>query len=214
MIALISFSLSLEIVFGIPWFIFIYVISLLGGSLLSLYIHRNHGDYRALGASGAISGIVLSSIILFPESKISFIFIPIGFSSWIFGLLFILISIFGIKSQTDNIGHEAHLGGALTGVLATLLLKPSIIQQNWWIILLVLVPTVLFLLLIIYRPEVLLIQNYWGIDKKTVAKKSKSTNTVSKEATLNQLLDKIKKKGIKSLSKKERDLLDKLKNDL
>ena len=107
MIALISFSLSLEIVFGIPWFIFIYVISLLGGSLLSLYIHRNHGDYRALGASGAISGIVLSSIILFPDSKISFIFIPIGFSSWIFGLLFILISIFGIKSQTDNIGHEA-----------------------------------------------------------------------------------------------------------
>lgn len=216
MIALMSFSFSLELVFGIPKFIFIYVCSLIGGSLLALYIHRNHGDYSALGASGAISGIVLSSVMLFPESKISLILIPIEFSSWVFGLLFIVISIFGIKSQADNIGHEAHLGGALAGVLATLSLEPSLIWTNWWVILMILVPILLFLALIINRPEVLLIDNYWGFRNQTNKKKTKPiiSPTKEKEQTLNFLLDKIRKEGMDSLSKKERNLLDQLKDEL
>ena len=64
MIALMSFSWSLELLFGYWKLLFIYFASLIGGNLLALFIHRNHGDYRAVGASGAISGVIFSSIIL------------------------------------------------------------------------------------------------------------------------------------------------------
>lgn len=207
MIALIGFSLSLEMEMGWFKYILIYAASLIGGNLLALYVHRNHGDYTALGASGAISGIVLSSIILYPQGQISMIILPLEFPSWLFALLFVVISIFGIKSQRDNIGHEAHLGGALVGILVTLLLKPSIIIPHWWIILLVLVPTVLFLVLIIKKPEVMLIDKYWGVDASAVRRSFQKKE--EPEVSLDYLLDKIRKKGIDSLTKRERELLDK-----
>ena len=81
MIALLSFSYTLEQLFGTGKFLGLYFASLLGGNLLALFIHRNHGDYRAAGASGAISGVIFSSIILFPDSCLSFILLPISIKS-------------------------------------------------------------------------------------------------------------------------------------
>lgn len=214
MIALVSFSVVLEYKFGIKNYLLIYFFSLVGGNLLALFIHRNHGDYRAVGASGAISGIVLSSVVLYPESTMSLILIPIEFSSWILGVLFILVSIFGIKTQRDNIGHEAHLGGALIGVLMTLFIDPKIFIENWWIVLLILIPTLSFLLLIIKKPEILLIDNYWGVNFPKKSSSSFREQQFEKEMTLNELLDKIKNKGIQSLTKKEKKRLEQLKDDL
>jgi membrane associated rhomboid family serine protease len=206
MLALIGFSFSLEMEMGWWKFILIYASSLLGGSLLSLYIHRLHGDYRALGASGAISGIVLSSIILYPEGQISLVLLPLEMPSWLFAIFFVLISIFGIKSQEGLIGHDAHLGGALTGVLVTLLLKPSAIITQWWIILLVVLPTLAFLILIVRKPEVMMINNYWWVERSSL--RSPLRKQEEPEETLDYLLDKIRKKGLDSLTKKERDRLD------
>ena len=168
MLALMAFSISIESILGTVSYLIIYFLSLIGGNLFALYIHRNHGDYTAVGASGAISGIVLASIIMFPSEQISFILIPIEIKNWLFALLFILISILGIKSQQGNIGHEAHLGGAIIGVLSTLIIKPSIFVQNWWIVLIILIPTVSFLILLIRSPNMLLIANYWGGDIESV----------------------------------------------
>lgn len=214
MIALVSFSVVLEYKFGIKNYLLIYFFSLIGGNLLALFIHRNHGDYRAVGASGAISGIVLSSVVLYPESTMSLILIPIEFSSWILGLLFILVSIFGIKTQRDNIGHEAHLGGALIGVLMTLFIDPKIFLENWWIVLLILIPIFSFLMLIVKKPEILLIDNYWGVNFPKKSTKSYLEQQFEQEMTLNELLDKIKHKGIHSLTKKEKKRLEQLKDDL
>lgn len=212
MIALMAFSWSLESTLGIPKFLVIYLGSLLGGNLLALYTHRNHADYRAVGASGAISGVVFSAIILYPEIEISLILIPIGIKSWLFGILFIVISVFGIKAQSDNIGHDAHLGGAVTGILLTILLRPSILLTNWWIILLLLLPTVAFLILIVRNPAVLLIDNYWGEDIRRMRqpKGPKKDQKVS----LDYLLDKIRHEGLDSLSKQERKLLEKYKDEM
>ena len=130
----------------------------IGGSLLALYIHKMHGDYRALGASGAISGVVFASIILFPEQDISFIFLPeVGIRAWVFGLFFIIVSIFGIKSKGGIIGHEAHLGGAIIGGLLALVLKPAGVQINWFIVAALLLPTIAFLILIARNPAVLML---------------------------------------------------------
>jgi len=218
MIALLSFSWSLELLFGYGKFALLYFISLLGGSLLALFIHRNHGDYSAIGASGAVSGVVFASVVLFPEGSIGFVILPFEMPSWVFGLLFLLISIFGIKSQTGNIGHEAHLGGAITGVLATLVIEPSVIWDNWWIILAILVPTTAFLVLIVRNPSVLMIDNYWGETVNTFSEQTgfskRQKSRAEKEAELDNLLEKIRTKGINSLSKKERQRLDELRKEL
>jgi len=183
-----GFSYSLEYVFGMANFALIYFASLIGGSLLALYFHRNHGDYRALGASGAVSGVVMASIVLFPEGEIGFILIPIGIKSWIFGAAYILISIFGIKTQAGNIGHDAHLGGAIVGTLMVCALRPELAVENWWIVLLILVPCAIFLYLVVKNPAILFIDGYWGEEVHTL-KTYKMPK--KKKASLDELLDKI-----------------------
>ncbi|MFN7117913.1 MAG: rhomboid family intramembrane serine protease [Saprospiraceae bacterium] len=214
MMALLSFSFSLEFMFGTGRFLLLYFASMIGGSLLALFIHRNHGDYRALGASGAISGVIFSSIVLFPESKIGFVILPFEMKSWIFGVLYMLISILGIKSQRDNIGHEAHLGGAIIGVVLTLIFYPTLALEHWWVVLLILLPVTAFLILIVRNPAVLMIDKYWGENvemlKNWKPKPSDPNRKLSQEEELDALLDKINKYGINSLSKKEKDRLKEL----
>lgn len=213
LIALLSFSKEIEMLFGIGNYMVLYFVSLIGGNLLSLYIHRNHGDYRALGASGAISGVVFAAVVLHPESSISFVLIPIEIPSWLFGLAFVLISILGIKKQQDNIGHEAHLGGAIVGIIITIILNPAILETNLWIIGLLLIPSLFFLVLLIRNPNMLLIDHYWGegvAQLKASWANRQQAPQIDPEEELNLLLDKIGKNGISSLSRKERKRLDQL----
>lgn len=213
MLALTSFSFEIEQQLGILSFTLMYFAALIGGNLLALYIHRNHGSYRAIGASGAISGVVFSFALMYPYSKISIILIPIGFTTWIFALLFVVISIFGIKSQRGNIGHEAHLGGAIIGMLITILLKPSVVSTNPWIVVILLGPCLLFLYLLFRNPNFMLLENYWGEGFASMKSRVKEMNTpkqIDPEEELDFLLDKIKRKGIKSLSQKEKNRLKEL----
>lgn len=215
MLVLLSFSTALEILYGFGPFAVLYFASLIGGNLLALYIHRNHGDYRAVGASGAVSGVVLSYLVLFPNSEIGFFLIPISIKSWIFGLLFVVISIFGIKSQRDNIGHEAHLGGGIVGVILTPLFAPDNLPVHWWMVALILVPTALFLILVIRNPAVLMIRQYWGEQVQDLQDRFRNTETLEdKQAELNRLLDKIRMQGYDSLSQSERKRLDQLKDEV
>lgn len=215
MIVLLSFSSSLEVIYGFGPFVLLYFASLIGGNLLALYIHRNHGDYRAVGASGAVSGVVLSSLVLFPYADIGFFLIPISFKSWIFALLFVVISIFGIKRQSDNIGHEAHLGGGIIGVLLTPFMVPEGMTVHWWVMGLILAPTTLFLLLIVRNPAVMMIRSYWGENARDLQSAFKKTETpASRQAELDQLLDKIRRSGYESLTRKERDRLEDLKDEV
>jgi len=207
MLVLISFAQSIEIILGFQYFLIIYFASMLGGSLLSLYIHRNHGDYTAVGASGAISGVVAASIILKPAGDISLILIPIEFKSWIFGLIFILISILGIKSQNDDIGHEAHLGGIIVGILSTAILSFHSLSENWWAAAIMLIPIIAFFVLIKVRPDIL-ITGKWNINPPKIKRQTKP------EKSLNYLLDKIKNQGIDSLTSQEKILLNKYKDQM
>ena len=216
MIALLSFSDEMEFQFGAGRFLILYFASMVGGNLFALYVHRQHGDYRAAGASGAISGIIMAFIVLFPSAKISFILIPVEFPAWLMGVAFVGVSIFGIKSQLGNIGHEAHLGGAVIGVLLTILMRPDVLQQNLWIILAILIPSIAFIWLIVRNPSVLLIDRYWGEGFEGIKRKVKDIQQppppkyYSKEEELDELLDKIRRKGVDSLSSKEKKRLDEL----
>ncbi len=133
----------------------LYLVSLLGGNLLALYIKRDDAQYRALGASGAVSGVLYAFILPFPWDRIYLFFIPIGIPAWIFGILFIAISVYGMRSQKGNIGHEAHLGGAITGLFTMIAIRPDLFIQNWEIGLAILAPTLIFFYLIVTKPEIL-----------------------------------------------------------
>ena len=83
MLALYFFSGSLESYIGPVYYLIIYFSSLIGGELLSLFIHKNQGDYGSVGASGAISGIIFASIALFPGMRIGMLFLPISLPAWL-----------------------------------------------------------------------------------------------------------------------------------
>lgn len=215
MIALLSFSSLLEMYFGYLNFTLIYFGSMIGGSLLALYIHRYHGDYRAAGASGAVSGAIFASIVLFPYGKIGFMLLPFSMPSWVLGLLFIVISIIGIKTKLGNIGHEAHLGGAITGVLLAIIMRPNLALENWWIVLLVLVPTVIFLIIVVRFPAFLIIDKGWKASFQSIQLKKDNNDFIPKRSKkgnnhleLDEILDKIKQEGIDSLSKREKAALE------
>jgi len=125
-------------------FVVIYLGSLLAGGLYALYYHKDNPYYSAIGASGAVSGVLIASILLYPSNTYTFIFFPfIDIPGYVLGVGYIVYSIYGMKKQLGNIGHSAHLGGAIGGFITTLLVFPSIIHLQPRVVVLVAIPIVL-----------------------------------------------------------------------
>jgi membrane associated rhomboid family serine protease len=143
MITLFFFAGIVVTVLGTPSFLLIYTVSLLTGNFLSYFLHKHEYDYSAIGASGAVSGIIYSAILLFPEMRI-YGFIP----GYIFGLGYMIYTIYGMKNKTDNIGHDAHFGGAAGGLVATIIYAPALIYEETLTVVLLLVPIVALFVLI------------------------------------------------------------------
>jgi membrane associated rhomboid family serine protease len=124
-------------------FLIIYIGSLLFGSLLTLAMHKNDYSYRAIGASGAVTGIIYSAILLEPSMNLYLFFIPIPIPAYIFGIGYLLYSIYGMKAKNDNIGHTAHFGGAIGGFVLTIVKAPSILVDNTYMVILLAIPIII-----------------------------------------------------------------------
>ncbi len=207
MFALYSFSVGVIQVFGIIGFLVIYFGSLVAGNLLALYIHRAHGAYRAVGASGAVSGVVFASIVAFPHGTIIFLFLPVEIPSWIFGIGFVLVSIFGIGARVGNIGHEAHLGGAISGVILALMIRPAILTMHPVIVAAIIAPMAIFLYIVAKSPGLLRIRVTIDGRRDTMRERAVDRRRESLEEEMDRLLDKVKERGIQSLSEGERQRL-------
>ena len=125
-------------------FILIYLVSLYVGNMITYRINKNKLNYNAVGASGAVMGIVYSSILLYPNMTLYFIIIPMP--AYVFGLLYLWYSIYSMKNIRDNIGHEAHLGGAIAGFFLTMILKPEILAESFVTVLILMMPIIYFYL--------------------------------------------------------------------
>lgn len=125
------------------YFIILYIGSLLVGNLLSYYFHKNEYHYSAVGASGAVMGVLYSAILLNPEMRLYMMFIPIPIPGYVFGIGYLLYSIYGMKNKVGNIGHDAHFGGAIGGYVITLVLAPWLFQENLLMVGLLSVPIIL-----------------------------------------------------------------------
>jgi membrane associated rhomboid family serine protease len=209
MISFSAFCGLVENTLGVPIFILIYLISLVGGNLFALFIHRNHEDYSAIGASGAVCGVIFAAIAINPSMEIGFFGLDLAISNWLYGLIFVLFTIFGIRTKRDNIGHEAHLGGALLGMITAIAVMPSVLFYNGLAIASVIVPSVAFLFLLYLRPHTLLLtteiidkDKFDNIDHKYNAAKR------AEQLTVDQILEKIRLKGVASLSEEEKKTLE------
>lgn len=126
--------------FGNLSFIVIYLASLIFGSLLTLVMHKNEYSYRAIGASGAVIGILYSAILIEPNMNLYMFFIPIPIPAYLFGIGYLLYSIYGMKAKSDTIGHTAHFGGAIGGYVITLAKEPSMLVENTFMVVLLAIP--------------------------------------------------------------------------
>lgn len=128
--------------FGNFYFFVLYFGSLIAGSLLTLYFHKNEHQYRAVGASGAVTGIIYSAILIEPNIYM-YGFMP----GYVFGFLYLILSIYGMKTKRDNIGHVAHFGGAIGGFVITLIKEPELLSMQPLTVAALLIPIVVLFFL-------------------------------------------------------------------
>lgn len=127
-------------------FLIIYLGSLLLGNLLSYFFHKNDYNYTAVGASGAVMGVLYSAILLQPDMTLGLFFV-IPVPAYVFGIGYLLYTIYGMKRRTDNIGHDAHFGGATGGYLITMLFAPWVFETHLLMVVLLAIPILILFFL-------------------------------------------------------------------
>lgn len=103
----------------------VYVASAAGATLLTLAVHRTDPTYRALGASGAVSGVLFAAIVLEPDMSLYVSFVPVPVPAPLYAAAYVGVSIWAAHRRLGNVGHEAHLGGAVAGFLLAGRLSPD-----------------------------------------------------------------------------------------
>jgi len=202
MYVLYAFGLPIARFYGADQLALIYLGSIVGGNLLALFIHRHH-DYHALGASGGVCGVMFAYLFLFPGSGVNQYFI-IPIPGWLFLPLFMVGSYYGIRHNRDNIGHDAHLGGAVIGLLITTALYPAIVRHSPILYALVIVLSLLIFAALVYNPLHL---SWKAFTPPPRRREPRTASPAEEEARLDAILDKISKSGLQSLSRSEQEFL-------
>lgn len=123
------FAFQLEVYLGHWQFGVLYMISLILSDLPTIQKHRDDIWYNSLGASGAISAVIFSFILFQPLAGMRLMFIPIDIPAWIFGILYLVYCHFASKHARDNINHDAHFFGAISGVIITVALNHNVLNE-------------------------------------------------------------------------------------
>lgn len=106
--------------------IYFFILYLFGGvfaTIIPYYRHHENKHYRSLGASGAVSAIVFAAILWNPTMQLGILFIPIPIPAYLFGPIYLFIEYLADKKGNTGIAHDAHIGGALFGVIFILLIN-------------------------------------------------------------------------------------------
>lgn len=113
--------------FGYLGFLGFYVAAIIF-SVLPDFIKSGNGHTRTvlLGASGGVSAVLFAFVLLAPWQLIYF-FAIIPVPAIIFAILYVAYSIYAYKKGNDNIGHLAHMAGAVFGVVATIAIEPALL---------------------------------------------------------------------------------------
>jgi membrane associated rhomboid family serine protease len=118
------FGPALERRIGATSIVVLYALTLITSHLPTLFKEKANPQYVSVGASGAISAIVFAYIVYYPLNELYLLFIPIPVQAWIFGIVYLLYSAYAGRDKSSRINHDAHLWGALTGLLYVLITDP------------------------------------------------------------------------------------------
>ena len=212
LVSLYLFGRILEGNWGALLFLGTYIGAVLGGSLLSLFIHRHH-DYAALGASGGVCGVIFATIFLVPGTGVGMFFIPIYVPGPVFAFGYLVWTYFALRRSIGNIGHDAHFGGAIAGLLIALAIEPRCCLDSP----LLFGATFLFAALALC----VLARNPLGIPGTLFAfgrteprpnlryqRYDENRERRQREADTDRILDKVSARGLDSLTPRERSILE------
>ncbi len=124
-------------VIGSILFIVFYLVSIVLSDLKSVFKYANFQGYNSLGASGGVAAVLFAFIMFYPLAEIYLMFIPIGIPGFILGTLYLIYSYFQGKNMGDGINHDAHMFGALCGIVFSIIIHPKVVVEffqqimNW-----------------------------------------------------------------------------------
>ena len=121
------FAFQLEKLMGHWQFGLLYIASLILSDLPTVYKHRDDYQYRCLGASGAVSAVIFGSIMYNPTGKMLIMPIPVGIPAIVFGPLYLVYCYYSSKQARDHVNHDAHLYGALSGLIIVIMLNTQVV---------------------------------------------------------------------------------------
>jgi membrane associated rhomboid family serine protease len=207
MLSLYWFGGPIESEFGKANFLLVYFGAIIGGNLLSLYVHRHH-DYRAYGASGGVCGLIFANILMFPGRSFPIYPLPIWVPGWLYGIGFMILSFYAMKANNrGNIGHDAHLGGAIVGFLIATALHPEFVKYEPWVFAGILFTSVLMLIYLWINPMFLPTFAFFSKGIRTRTPSPTRSKHQPENLQIDSILDKIANKGMDSLTSEEKRAL-------
>ena len=125
MITFWAFAFTLERVIGSVRFVALYFIAMVLSEIGTCIKHRDNSNYASLGASGAILGVLFASIVYFPDQRLFIIPIPVPIPAPLFAVGYLAYSYWSSRQSRGRINHDAHIGGALTGLAFVAVTDPG-----------------------------------------------------------------------------------------
>jgi membrane associated rhomboid family serine protease len=124
-----AFGFGLERAIGTPKFVALYAFGLLVSDAGTWLRHRHNRDYQSLGASGAILAVLFASIVYTPSQSIFILPIPVPIPAPLFAVMYLAYTVYASRQVRGRINHDAHLAGALAGIVFVLVVDTAAVGQ-------------------------------------------------------------------------------------
>lgn len=126
-----AFAFGLESRIGSAAFVALYALGIAASDLGTWLRHRHHAGYASLGASGAILAVLFASLVYQPTASLYLFPLPVPVPAPVFAVLYLGFSFYASRQVGGSINHDAHLSGAVAGLLFVALTDGEAVSAAW-----------------------------------------------------------------------------------